>query len=194
MIRLILRRHLNVCHLRLHLGDIRHRLRPRRVRHSRKGITLRGLGSTPRPWAGPRPRGFDCLAQAKELNLAALGRLEDAVDCYSEALVPLNHAWQPHGLVKHWLKEKIGRMRDAANSYQRFIDVAAGQDLPTDRICPRTIARTGLRWRRQSKIFRHHLMPPKPYRYPCYKMQPSGLLRAKAFRRPGSPPGSTRLL
>ena len=64
---------------------------------------------------------------SKGLCLAALGSLAEAIVCYDQAVV------NDSGLTVVWFskalaEEQIGRTRDAANSYQRFIAVVSPQD------------------------------------------------------------------
>jgi tetratricopeptide (TPR) repeat protein len=63
----------------------------------------------------------------KGLSMAGLGRLEDAVDCYKQAL-----ALDP-GLVAAWFskaraEERVGQVREAVRSYERFIALATCHD------------------------------------------------------------------
>jgi tetratricopeptide (TPR) repeat protein len=63
----------------------------------------------------------------KGLSMAALGRLEDAVDCYKQALAldpGLAVAWFSKALAE----ERIGREQEAALSYERYIALAPSEE------------------------------------------------------------------
>ena len=92
-----------------------------------EGDSFLTFGINPRSRTSTRDTEDAATVQSRGLSLAALGCLEDAIDCYNEAL-----SLDPHLTVTWFSKalaeERIGRTRDAANSYYRFMIVALDRE------------------------------------------------------------------